>query len=124
MKEIKFKRMHFLQRLVINAITLLALAGFFSQGLHIDSIFTAFIAALILGVLNALVRPVLQLLALPLTILTFGLFGLIVNGTVLWLTAAIVGKGFQFTSFGWAVLISIIMWLVNLVVSNYLARND
>lgn len=124
MKEIKFKRMHFLQRLVINAITLLALAGLFSQGLHIDSIFTAFIAALILGVLNALVRPVLQLFALPLTILTFGLFGLIVNGTVLWLTAAIVGSGFQFASFGWAVLISIIMWLVNLIVSNYLARND
>ncbi|WP_187387627.1 phage holin family protein [Weissella muntiaci] len=124
MKEIKFKRMHFLQRLIINAITLLALAGFFSQGLHIDSIFTAFMAALILGVLNALVRPVLQLLALPLTILTFGIFGLIVNGAVLWMTAALVGSGFRFASFGWAVLISIVMWLVNLIVSSFLARND
>lgn len=124
MKEIKFRRLHFLQRLIINALTLLALAGLFPQGLYIKSALTAVIAALVLGILNALVKPVLQVLALPLTLVTFGLFGLVVNGVVLWLTATLVGSGFRFTSFGWAVIIAIIMWLVSLITSSYLGRND
>ncbi|HCN26089.1 MAG TPA: hypothetical protein DIS89_03090, partial [Weissella cibaria] len=70
---------------------LLALAGLFHQGLYISNFVTAILAALILGVLNALVKPVLQILALPFTILTFGLFGLIVNGVVLWLASQIIG---------------------------------
>lgn len=83
MQTITFRRFSFLQRLLINTIMLLALAGLFKQGLYISNLFTAVLAALILGVLNALVKPVLQILALPFTVLTFGIFGLIVNGIVL-----------------------------------------
>ena len=124
MQTITFRRFSFLQRLLINTIMLLALAGLFKQGLYISNLFTAVLAALILGVLNALVKPVLQILALPFTLLTFGIFGLIVNGIVLWMASAIVGDGFRFASFGWAVFIAIIMSLVNLIISSYFSRRD
>ena len=124
MQTITFRRFSFFQRLLINTIMLLALAGLFKQGLYISNLFTAVLAALILGVLNALVKPVLQILALPFTVLTFGIFGLIVNGLVLWMAAAIVGDGFRFASFGWAVFIAIIMSLVNLIISSYFSRRD
>lgn len=124
MQTITFRRFSFLQRLLINTIMLLALAGLFKQGLYISNLFTAVLAALILGVLNALVKPVLQILALPFTVLTFGIFGLIVNGIVLWMASAIVGDGFRFESFGWAVFIAIIMSLVNLIISSYFSRRD
>ncbi len=119
MQTITFRRFSFLQRLLINTIMLLALAGLFKQGLYISNLFTAVLAALILGVLNALVKPVLQILALPFTVLTFGIFGLIVNGIVLWMASAIVGDGFRFASF-----IAIIMSLVNLIISSYFSRRD
>ena len=124
MQTITFRRFSFLQRLLINTIMLLALAGLFKQGLYISNLFTAVLAALILGVLNALVKPVLQILALPFTVLTFGIFGLIVNGIVLLMASAIVGDGFRFASFGWAVFIAIIMSLVNLIISSYFSRRD
>ena len=124
MQTITFRRFSFLQRLLINTIMLLALAGLFKQGLYISNLFTAVLAALILGVLNALVKPVLQILALPFTVLTFGIFGLIVNGIVLWMASAIVGDGFRFSIFGWAVFIAIIMSLVNLIISSYFSRRD
>ena len=124
MKTVTFKNFSFWQRIIINTITLLAMAGLFRNGLYISSIWTAILAAFILGILNALVKPVLHLLALPFTILTFGLFGLVINGVVLWLTAWVIGDGFKFASFGWAVFIAIIMSLVNLIISNYFSKDN
>jgi putative membrane protein len=122
MKEVTFKRFTFWQRLLINTVMLLALAGLFPQGLHISNLFTGVIAALVLSILNSLVKPVLQLLALPFILVTFGLFALLVNGAVLWLTSALVGEGFRFASFGWAVLIAIIMSFVNMIISSKFGR--
>ncbi|MDR3242247.1 MAG: phage holin family protein [Lactobacillaceae bacterium] len=118
-----FKRFSYLQRLVINTIMLLALAGLFSQGLYIQNIWTAILAALVLGFLNAFVRPVLHFLSLPLTIISMGLFAFVINAFVLWLTSWVIGPGFQFASFWWALLISIIMSLVNAILSSYFSRS-
>ncbi|QIL51025.1 phage holin family protein [Weissella coleopterorum] len=118
----QLKRFSFLQRLIINMITLLALAGLFQQGLYVQNLWNAFMAAAILGVLNVFVRPVLQILSLPLTFFTFGLFSFVVNAAVLWMTSWFVGPGFQFTSFGWAILISLIMSLVNAILSDFFSR--
>ncbi|EJF34508.1 phage holin family protein [Weissella koreensis] len=116
------KRFSFLQRVIINMIILLALAGLFQQGLYVQSLWSAFMAAVILGVLNVFVRPVLQILSLPLTFFTFGLFSFVVNAFVLWMTSWFVGPGFQFTSFGWAFFISLIMSLVNAILSDFFSR--
>ncbi|WPQ68467.1 phage holin family protein [Weissella paramesenteroides] len=124
MKTVTFKNFSFWQRIIINTVMLLAMAGLFRNGLYIRNIWTAILAAVILGILNALVKPFLQLLALPLTILSFGLFGLVINGVVLWLTAWVVGDGFRFASFGWAMFIAIVMSVVNMIISSYFSKND
>lgn len=120
----KFNQFSFFQRLLINVIMLLALAGFFKNGLYIENFTTGILAALVLGILNGILRPFLQLISLPLTLLTFGLFGFVINAVILWLTSWIVGAGFQFASFGWALLISIIMSVINAILSSYLVRNN
>ena len=124
MKTVTFKNFSFLQRIIINTVMLLAMAGLFRNGLYIRNIWTAILAAVILGILNALVKPVLHVLALPFTIISFGLFGLVINGVVLWLTAWVVGDGFRFASFGWAVFIAIVMSVVNMIISSYFSKED
>ena len=71
-------------------------------------------AALILGLLNAIVRPILFLLTLPLTIVTLGLFLIVLNAVMLELTAWLV-PGFHIDSFGWAIVGAIVLTLVSLV---------
>jgi len=73
-----------------------------------------FLAALVIGLLNALVRPVLVLLTLPITILTLGLFYLLLNGLLLYLAAALT-PGFAITGPGWAVLGAAILSLVGTI---------
>jgi len=71
-------------------------------------------AALVLGLVNAFIRPVLWLLTLPLTVLTFGLFALVVNAFTLWLTAAMV-KDFEIDGFGSALLGALVMALLGVI---------
>jgi putative membrane protein len=82
-------------------------------GVNVDNYVTLALAALVLGLVNALVRPVLLIVTLPLTILTLGLFYLVVNGLAFGLAAALV-PGFDVTSFGAAVLgalvVSVVSW--------------
>ncbi len=70
--------------------------------------------ALVLGLVNAFIRPILWLLTLPLTILTFGLFALVVNAFTLWLSAAMV-KNFEIDGFGSALLAALVMALLGVV---------
>jgi putative membrane protein len=81
-----------------------------------DGLLTLLFAAFILGLLNSVLKPLLQLLALPITILTLGLFTIVVTGFVFWLATLIV-PGFSVISFGWAmvagILFGIINWLIN-----------
>ena len=87
-------------------------------GVHVSSIQVLVIAALVLGLVNALVRPVITILTLPLTIITLGLFYLVVNGLAFGLAAALV-PGFSVDGFGSAVLgalvVSIVSWVIGLV---------
>ena len=89
-------------------------------GVQVSSYTTLAVAALVIGFVNALVKPILVILSLPLTIVTLGLFYLVVNGVCLMLAAAIV-PGFTVSSWGSAILgalvLSIIGWLLNLVVA-------
>lgn len=71
-------------------------------------------AALVLGLINAFIRPILWLLTLPLTVLSFGLFALVVNAFTIWLTAAMV-KDFKVDSFAAAILAAVVMALLGLI---------
>ena len=97
-------------RWLINTGSLFV-ADYFIDGIHVESMVTLVIAALVLGLLNAIVRPVLFWLTLPLTILTLGLFLLVLNGIVLALTAWLV-PGFGIDTFGSAVLGALILSII------------
>ncbi|MRX06728.1 phage holin family protein [Pseudoduganella sp. FT25W] len=100
---------------LINAVALLAVP-YLMHSVDVTSIGAALVAALVLGLVNTLIRPVLLLLTLPVTLLSLGLFIFIVNGFMFWLVAQWV-DGFHVDSFlsavGGAVLYSIISWALS-----------
>jgi len=79
-------------------------------GVHVDSVATLAVAALVLGFINAIIRPILLFLTLPITLLTLGLFYFVVNGLAFALAAWVV-PGFDVDSIGWAILGSIVVSL-------------
>jgi putative membrane protein len=98
-------------RWVISAVSLLLVAAVL-PGIHIRSIFSAFVAAAFLGIFNAILRPVLLILTLPITVVTLGLFILVINGLMLYLVANVI-KGVEIAGFGWAVLGAVVLGLIN-----------
>lgn len=108
----------FLLRWSINLLALVS-AGILIDGIVIQSIGMGIVAAGILGVVNAVIRPVVLLLTLPINILTLGLFTLFINAAMLLLVAAIV-PGFVIETFTaaflGALLISLISWVLNIFV--------
>jgi putative membrane protein len=99
----------FLLRAVITAIGLW-IATRWVRGVHIDSATTLLLAAVLLGVVNAIVRPILFILTLPLTLITLGLFLLVLNAAMVALVAWIL-PGFQLSGFRAALLTWIIVWI-------------
>ncbi|MBI3597206.1 MAG: phage holin family protein [Nitrospirae bacterium] len=107
-------------RWVINAVALI-LASHVIKGIEVDHLMAAFVAAAVLGVMNAVVRPILILLTLPITLLTLGLFVLVINGFMLYIAGAVV-KGFHVTGF-WsslfgALFLSVISWIANAFIND------
>lgn len=105
----------FLAHLILSAGLLLLMANLV-RGVQVEGWGSALIGALVLGFVNAVVRPLMVLLTLPLTVLTFGLFLLVINALMLCLVAAIV-PGIRVQGFGPALLGSLVLTLLNLVVA-------
>ncbi len=82
---------------ILNALALLAVA-YLLPGIHVDGFIGALLAALVLGLINALVRPLLILLTLPITVLTLGLFILVINGLLFWFVGSVL-QGFEVSGF-------------------------
>lgn len=111
---------------VLNGLALLAVANFV-PGIHVDGFFFALIAALFLGLVNTLIRPLLLLLTLPVTLLTLGLFIFVINGTLFWLVGSVL-RGFVVDSF-WhgvlgAVLYSIFSWALSSAAAQLMSPNN
>ncbi len=102
--------------IVLNALALITVAQLF-DGIHMEDFTTAILAGLILSILNVLVRPLLIILTLPITIITFGLFLLVVNATVLMLTQHFLRPDFAIDSFGIAILASILISIITMVLN-------
>ncbi len=98
---------------IISALVLICVA-YVLPGVHILNFFTALVAALILGIINAVLKPILVVLTLPINILTLGLFTLIINAVLIMLTASLV-PGFTIDSFWWALALGIALSIVNSV---------
>jgi putative membrane protein len=103
---------------MINAAALFALPYIFSS-IRVDSFTTALIVALILGLINAIVRPILFVLTLPITLLTLGLFIFVLNGLLLWFVASFV-SGFTIAGFWPAVFGAIVYSLISWAATSFI----
>ncbi len=110
----------FLLRVSINLLALVV-AGSVIKGIRIESLGMGIIAAGILGMVNAVIRPVVLVLTLPINLLTLGLFTLVVNAAMLMLVSALVPgfaiESFRSAFFG-ALVISLVSWGVNIFISS------
>ncbi len=101
---------------ILNAVALLVVA-YVLPGIVVASFGSAMLAALVLGLINMLVKPVLILLTLPITVVTLGLFLIVLNALMFWLAGSIL-KGFQVNGFWWAVGGAILYSLISGFLSN------
>jgi putative membrane protein len=112
--------MGFLLRIVVYTLALL-LAAHVVPGIRLESLVSAVVAALVLGLINAVVRPVLVVLTFPITLLTLGLFLLVLNAFCLWLVSVLV-SGFHVAGFWpafWgALLVSLVSWILTALISD------
>lgn len=99
----------------------LLLVDYLYDGVHIGGFGAAMIAALLLGLLNAVVRPLLVLLTLPVTLITLGLFLFVINALLFWAAASVL-EGFQVSGFGAALLGSLIYSAAGMVIDVALER--
>jgi putative membrane protein len=109
----------FFIRLVANAVAILLISYMLPQIVTVDGVMAALAAAFVLGLVNAIVRPLFVLLTLPITVVTLGAFLLVINGLLLWLVSAFV-PGFHVNGFLAAVigsiLLSVVSWILTKVV--------
>jgi len=103
---------------LINALALLALP-YLVPSVQVESFYTALIAALLLGLVNSLVRPLLVLLTLPVTVVTLGLFVFVINALLFWFVASFV-KGFSvagfWSAFFGAIVYALVSWAASTLV--------
>jgi putative membrane protein len=111
----------FFFRLLITALGLWA-AATIVPGMTIHGVGTLIVAALLLGIVNAVVRPVILILTLPLTLITLGLFILVVNGISLALVAWVV-PGFKLSGLGSAILAAIVVGLTGWLASTFVGSS-
>lgn len=109
---------YLLSRLLLGTLALL-LTAYLVPGIEVDGIYVALITAAILGVLHAVVRPVLFILTLPITIITLGLFHFVINAGLFMFAASFI-DGFTVNSFWTALLGSILVSVINTVGSRFL----
>lgn len=108
--------MYILLSILINTIAVL-ITGYLLPGIHIANFLTALVVAVVLGIINAILRPIIFILTLPINILTLGLFSFVIMGLMVYLVSAIV-PGFTVDNFGWAILFALIVAIINWFLSS------
>jgi putative membrane protein len=103
--------MNFLIRILVNALAVMVTA-YLLPGVRVKDFVTALILAVVLGLLNLLVKPILVILTLPVTIITLGLFLFVINAIIILLASRLV-SGFKVDGFFWALIFSLILSLVS-----------
>lgn len=99
--------MNILLRLLVTSLAAFAAAKLL-PGIHIDGFWSAIVLAIVLGLLNVILKPLLIIFTLPITVITFGLFLLVINAFIILIASSLIG-GFHVDGFGWALLFSIVL---------------
>ena len=102
---------HIVLTLLLSSLAVFVTANILS-GVHVDSFATAVIVAVVLGLINAFIRPIILILTLPINILTLGLFTLVIIAGLVLFTAYLV-PGFKVDGFWWALAFAFVCWVIN-----------
>lgn len=114
--------MNTLLRIIITAVLVMIITHFFPSIAQVDSLKTSFIVALVLGLLNLFVKPILVLLTFPITLITLGLFLLVINAAIIILCSNIV-RGFKVDGFIGALIFSIVLSLSQSLLYKLIAQD-
>ena len=110
--------MNLILRLLLNAVAVFALANILT-GVYVDGYISAIIVAIVLSILNLLVKPLLVVFTLPATILTLGLFLLVINGVIILLADKFI-DGFSVKNIWWAILFSVLLSILQSLLQSFL----
>jgi len=100
-----------LRKLIINSLVIFG-SAYLLTGINVNNFWTALLVTVVLALLNLFLRPILLLLSIPINILTLGLFTFVINALIVMLVDYLIA-GFSINGFGWALLFSLIISLVN-----------
>ena len=107
--------MKFLIRVILSSFSVIV-AGWLLKGVHIEDYLNSILVAFVLAILNVILKPILVFLTIPITLITFGLFLLVINAVIALLASHIV-PGFYLEGFWWAIAFSLIVSLLNAIIN-------
>lgn len=106
---------------IVSALAII-ITAYVLPGVHVNGFLTALVLAVVLGAINIIIRPILVILTLPISIMTLGLFVLVINASLIMFATYIV-PGFSVTSFEWALLFGIVLAVVNWILQMFEPKN-
>lgn len=113
--------MKWLAQILVNSLVLIVVAGYFNS-FYLDGIGAAIVASLLISILNIFVKPILIVLTLPFTVITFGLFLFVINAVTLMIADGIMGSAFEIESFGVAILAAIVIAVLNVLIQKVIVE--
>jgi len=117
--------MEFLGRLIVSALAIIVTSYIFSKfnlGVHIDGALTAVLVAAVLSLLNAIVKPLLIILTIPITVVTLGFFLLVINAVLILITSKLLAPRFEVDGFWVAFFFSLVLSIVNSIFNSFNSR--
>lgn len=114
--------MNFLAKILLSSIAVI-IASYLLPGVVVDGFINAVVIALLLSLLNVTVKPLLVILTIPITVITLGLFLLVINALIILIADAIV-NGFEVLNFWWAVIFSLLLSLINSLLADLNKENQ
>ncbi|MGR5984538.1 phage holin family protein [Bacillus cytotoxicus] len=118
--------MRWILSLLVNSVVLIVVSGLLKgiapDAFYIENIQTAIIASIILAILNVVVKPFLILITLPITVLTFGFFLIIINAITLKITDSLLGDAFNISGFGVAIIATICISILNMLIDKVIVE--
>jgi len=114
--------MKFILNIIITALAVLIVA-YLLPGVHVDTFSTSLLVALVLAFMNSIVKPILTILTIPITLVTMGLFLLVINAGIIIMTDKLI-DGFEVSGFWWALLFSFILSITTSVLNALFGNSD
>jgi putative membrane protein len=114
--------MSFVPKLLLTSVAIL-ISGYLLPGIHVDSFWTALVVALALSFLNVFLKPLMVILTIPFTVITFGLFLMVINAIIILIAGSWI-DGFIVDGFWWALVFSIVLSLISSLLENLVKHDE